>query len=265
MCYIGPERVKEVTKSYEIDIVYYDDPQKQLFATKNIVEDKLQLEVKKMNGLKAIITLKINFEKQRGSETITKQAFFNCKTFIILKHEDFDGMLQYAANQIINKIGDWLSEGSGWVISSVDAHYLNVVKYTPLNASSYIKLPEKLRNAKKEFINLKNEENECFRWCHLAKVYSDKAKRNRERISHYKKYLDTLNYDGIEFPVSIKQIPKIEDRNNISINVFVYENKNRFPLYVSQKVTAETTLDLIDIGKRRATLRLNKRLLQIYV
>ena len=91
-----------------------------------------------MNGLKAIITLKITFEKQRGSETITKQVFFKCKTFIILKHEDFDGMLQYAANQIINKIGDWLSEGSGWVISSVDAHYLNVVKYTPLNASSYI-------------------------------------------------------------------------------------------------------------------------------
>ena len=91
-----------------------------------------------MNVLKAIITLKITFEKQRGSEIITKQAFFNCKTFIILKHEDFDGMLEYAANQIIDKIGDWLSEGSGWVISSVDAHYLNVVKYTSLNASSYI-------------------------------------------------------------------------------------------------------------------------------
>ena len=100
--------LKDFTKSYEVDIVYYDDPQKQLFATKNIVEDKLRLEVKKMNGLKTIITLKITFEKQRGSETITKQAFFNCKTFIILKHKDFDGMLQYVANQIIDKIGDCL-------------------------------------------------------------------------------------------------------------------------------------------------------------
>ena len=72
-------------------------------------------------------------------------------------------MLEYAANQIINKIGDWLSEGSGWVISSVDAHYLNVVKYTPLNASSYIQLPEELRNTKKGLINIKNENNECFR------------------------------------------------------------------------------------------------------
>ena len=83
-----------------------------------------------MNGLKAIITLKITFEKQRGSETITKQVFFKCKTFIILKHEYFDGMLKYAANQKINKIGDWLSEGSGWVISSVDAHHLNTLTAT---------------------------------------------------------------------------------------------------------------------------------------
>ena len=87
--------LKDFTKSYEIDIIYSDDAQKQLFATKNIVEDKLRLEVKKMNGLKARITLKITFEKQRESKTITKQAFFNCKTFIILKQEDFDGMLEY--------------------------------------------------------------------------------------------------------------------------------------------------------------------------
>ena len=51
-------------------------------------------------------------------------------------------------------------------------------------------------------------------------MYNDKVKNNRERISYCKKYIDTLNYDGIEFPVSINQIPKIEDQNNISINVF---------------------------------------------
>ena len=57
------------------------------------------------------------------------------------------------------------------------------------------------------------------------------------------------HYDGIEFLVSIKQIPKIEDQNNISINVFGYENKSRFPLYVSRKVT-KTTLDLLLIWEK---------------
>ena len=39
--------LEDFTKSYEVDIVYYDDPQKELFTTKNIVEDKLRFEVKK--------------------------------------------------------------------------------------------------------------------------------------------------------------------------------------------------------------------------
>ena len=31
-----------------------------------------------------------------------------------------------------------LSKGSGWVIESVDKHYLNIIKYTPMKGSSYI-------------------------------------------------------------------------------------------------------------------------------
>ena len=40
------------------------------------------------------------------------------------------------------------------------------------------------------------------------------------------------------------QIPKIEEQNNISINVIGYENKQSFPLFVSKKMF-ETTLDLL--------------------
>ena len=57
--------LKDFTKSYEINIVCYDDPQKQLITTKNIVEDKLRLEMSKMNGLKAIITLKITLKSKK--------------------------------------------------------------------------------------------------------------------------------------------------------------------------------------------------------
>ena len=198
------------------------------------MQDKLRLDLVKMKGLKATITLKITFEKQKEGEVITKTVFFNSKTNVILNKDDVSEMQQNASSQIINKIGNWLSEGSGWRIFSVDRHYVNLIQYTPLHGSNYIALPQELRNAKKGLINIKNKDNECFRWCHLAKVYSEKVKSNRERISHYKKYVDTLNYDGIKFPVSIKQIPKIEEQNNISINVIGYENKQHFPLFVSK-------------------------------
>lgn len=61
----------------------------------------------------------------------------------------------------------WLSKGSDWTIFSFCEHYINTVIYDPLKASSYIKLPKELRNSAEGLINLQNEDNECFRWCHI--------------------------------------------------------------------------------------------------
>ena len=44
---------------------------------------------------------------------------------------------------------------------------MNIVKYKPMNGSSYIKLPTELQNSAKGLINLKKKDNECFRWCHI--------------------------------------------------------------------------------------------------
>ena len=47
--------------------------------------------------------------------------------------------------------------------------------------------------------------------------------------------VDELNYNGIEFPVTINQINKIEKQNNININVLGFENDYPFPLYISEE------------------------------
>lgn len=44
-----------------------------------------------------------------------------------------------------------------------------------------------------------------------------------------------MDYSGIEFPVTIQQINKIEKQNNININVFGYDDKQRYPRYVSKE------------------------------
>ena len=43
-----------------------------------------------------------------------------------------------------------------------------------------------------------------------------------------------LDYDGIEFPVQEKDFIMIKTRN-ICINVFGYENRLTFPIYVSEE------------------------------
>ena len=41
-----------------------------------------------------------------------------------------------------------------------------------------------------------------------------------------------LNMSGINYPVEIKDIGKFEPQNNISVNVFGFEDKKSFSRYV---------------------------------
>ena len=61
-----------------------------------------------------------------------------------------------------------------------------------------------------------------------------------------------MNYLSIEFPVSQKQYNKIEKQNNININVFGYEEKQPFPIYVSkEKFEDQMNLLLTTKGEKK--------------
>ena len=116
-----------------------------------------------------------------------------------------------------------------------------------MRGSSYIKLPSELRNSKKGLINLKNKDNECFRWCHIRHLNpQDKYPQRIKKVD--KPYIEKLDYSGIEFPVTIKQFNKIEKQNKININVFSYEDKQPYPIYVS-KEKYEDHMELLLITK----------------
>ena len=138
-----------------------------------------------MKGFKFIEMLEVRFEKDTiDSKTgkrvsIYKAAFFNSKTKTITKPNNIEPELSMSRQEILNVIDKWVSEGSGWVIDRIDSHYINVTTYKPLNGSSYIELPTELRNPKKGLINIKNEDDECFRWCHVRHL-SPQEKNLRE-------------------------------------------------------------------------------------
>ena len=222
------------TRSYEISLTSRQDPLIQLQSTRSLIKNNLLNVLNEMKGLKFTETLKITFEKQKGDELIEKEAYFNAKPQTVTNDVDIDNLLQIIQQQIVNKIQQWISEGSGWTIQSVDGHFINVVKYEPLKGSSYIPLPEELRNSGKGIINMKNNDNECFRWCHIRHLLPQNENPQRIKACD-KKYVEKLDYSGIEFPVSVKQYNKIEKQNNIRVNVFGYEKGKRYPIYVSKE------------------------------
>ena len=243
--------LKNSTKSFAVDIVDNKDPLHQLTETKKVIEHYLNKELGELKGFKYIETLKITFEKQLGGEIITKTVYFNSKTKTLINENEINEVLQTSRQELMKIIGRWLSEGSGWTIKSVDAHYINLTKYAPMNGSSYIQLPTELRNSAKGLINLKNEDNECFRWCHIR--YLNPQGKDPQRIKKDdRQYIKNLDYQGIKFPVTIKQINKIEKQNNIRINVFGYENKQPYPIYISkEKFKDDMNLLLITNDKNK--------------
>ena len=72
-------------------------------------------------------------------------------------------------------------------------------------------------------INIKNNDNKYFLWCHIRHL--NPLKIHPESITKAdKNMVNDLDYEGIKFPVSKKDFSKIEQKNNICINVFCYEN-----------------------------------------
>ncbi len=85
-----------------------------------------------------------------------------------------------------------------------------------------MEIPSKVRNTK-AVINIKNSDDKCFMWSVLAALHPQE--KDPQRVSKYAAYQNELNFNGIEFPVALKDVPKFERQNEISVNVYGYENE----------------------------------------
>ena len=102
---------------------------------------------------------------------------------------------------------------------------------------------------KKAIINIRDNDNKCFSWCVLRAL---NPKDNNANIidKELKKKENTLNMEGIEYPVSIKDIDKFEKQNpTISITVLGYNGKSVYPLRNSTNTDRENNIILILIEK----------------
>ena len=122
------------------------------------------------------------------------------------------------------------ADGSGWVFMGVIRLILKIDKWDPLKASSYIDLPPELKN-KKALINMKNTDNKCFLWSVLRGL-NPKDKDAGRIDEDLKSKENTLNMEGIEYPVSLKDIKRFEKQNpDISISVLGYSKDEKiYPL-----------------------------------
>ena len=262
--YITPGRLNKLSKQLEKKIKAAVEEQKRIFtptkgasAFKNFTN---QYVIKGVPNYDPITFLKdarpaiINI--MNSNRNIKAKLYLNC----IMKRTDsqgFTAIKEFAFHSIGNKIITVSTdpheiykemideieeeiqkveeaEGSGWVFVEVKNLTLHTSIWDPVNAGSYIELPQFLKN-KHAIINMKNRDNECFKWCVLRAL--NPTNKNPDRIDNdLRSKQDTLNMEGINYPVDFRGVDRFEHLNlDISISILGYNNDEKtYPLKISK-------------------------------
>ena len=179
-------------------------------------------------------------------ETIQEFAFHSKGLKLILEGTDENEIYDEMVEEILEEIDMARdAEGSGWRFEKVEKLVLHTTRWEPVNAGSYIELPQELKN-RKAIINMKNQDDKCFMWCVLRAL--NLKDRDNERIDNdLKNKVDTLNMEGIQYPVSLRGIDRFEHLNpEISITVLGYNKEEKvYPLKVSKYTGCEHDIVLL--------------------
>ena len=123
---------------------------------------------------------------------------------------------------------------SGFTLDKIMQLYINFQRLVLTRGSSYIGLPEWIKN-EKAVINPQNKDKECFKGAVIAALHHREIKNNPKRIRLLRPYEKQYNWKGLEFPVSIKKIDQFEKNNpGMAVNVLFSKKKSQKNLYSPQ-------------------------------
>ena len=177
-------------------------------------------------------------------------SYFNSETVENLEGTDESVIYNTFIQTIEEIIQNFNQRGSNWRFQRVlflDVHFTDFI---PLRGSTYFPLPKKIAT-KKAVINMKNDDNLCFKWSVTRAL--NPVDVHPERITkELKDQSERLDWSGLKFPVDLNQIAIFEKFNpSISINVFGFD-KTIYPLRISKtKRTQIVNLLLISDGEKQ--------------
>ena len=98
-------------------------------------------------GIKTILYFNCVMEREGAEGTIRQRFAFHSAIKLILEGTDVEEVF----NEMIAEIEEAMqkaqnAEGSGWTLAGIESITLHTANWDPLNAGSYMELPEFLKN-----------------------------------------------------------------------------------------------------------------------
>ena len=179
----------------------------QLKASEIVIKELFKDLLIELKGFKYQITLCVLLSKVKNEkETKYRSVCFNSLTKTVVSDNYF---LDDCFNELIYRLESWISHGSGWIVGGIISQYLNLSSYLPLSGSTYSELPSELIYPVKGLINIKNDDNKCFLWCHVRHLNCEGVKLRRITKKD-REIAKGLNYSGVNFQFQRKIMIKFQ-------------------------------------------------------
>jgi len=208
------------------------EPRQFLEDAKDIVLERVRSVMQEHDNIK--INTVFNGEFVTGDKRANKSI--TTRNYELFRSSDLQEWYDSrVVESILTSLEEFQERDSGWALSRIINLLINVNKYNPLHAGCYIELPREIK-LKRAVINVQSMDNACFAWSVVAALHP--AERKPERESSYPHYSTVLNLKDIEFPMTLTQIKKFENLNDISINVYCIEKKEELlilPIRLTEK------------------------------
>jgi len=218
------------------------EPRQFLEDAKDIVLERVRSVVQEHDNIK--INTVFNGEFVTGDKRDNKSI--NTRNYELFRSSNLQEWYQSrVVEPTLTSLEEFQERDSGWALSRILNLTINVNKYNPLHAGCYIELPREIK-LKRAVINVQSMDNACFAWSVVAALHP--AERNPERESSYPHYSTVLNFEDIEFPMTLTQIKKFENLNDISINVYYIEKKKELsilPIRLTEKKKMDKHVNLL--------------------
>ncbi|XP_044019508.1 uncharacterized protein LOC122859890 [Aphidius gifuensis] len=167
--------------------------------------------------------------------------------------ERFKSQQKHGAGVGYIKKLNFQEKDSGWTLRAIINLMVNINRYEPLRGglSTFIELPKKIQ-AKRAVVNIKNNDEYCFLYAVTAALYPTQS--HSYRMTSYPDFKTILKYDGIDFPIILRDIPKFEIMNDLSINVYdIYDKCEIAPVYLSKHKSSKPTIHLLIMNSGLST------------
>ena len=203
-------RFKKYTDGYTAENINYTGDWEGFMET---ARNRIIEELSKNINTKVLFSINVNMRQIAGGFSTPGVKNLRVKEDkIILEGTNLNELydqIMTELNEQMEKLQD--VEGSGWVFEGIKDIQILTLPYYPLRGGKYLELPEYIAK-RKAVVNIKNKDEDCFKWSILRGIYP--KKENPSRVDKELKSLEhTINMEGIESPTKIDDIPKFEKQN----------------------------------------------------